>query len=83
MRKRNGLRVCIYCMKERDRSAFKGREHVLHRAFGRFKNSPTLDCVCDKCNGYFGETMDLNYARDEDGEVVVSLVPQVPHLATL
>ena len=123
MRKRNGLRVCIYCMRERDGSAFKGREHVLHRAFGKFKNSPTLDCVCDECNGYFGGTIDLNYTRDtleallrllhgtkpahevdelrgsrvsvtlggddpdwsgchvewleEDGEVVVGLVPQV------
>jgi HNH endonuclease len=123
MRERNGVRVCIYCMTERDRSGFKGREHVLHRAFGSFRNSPTLDCVCDECNGYFGETIDLHYARDsleallrlfhgtkpahevdelrgrrvsvtlggddpdwsgchiewveEDGEVVVSLVPQV------
>ena len=123
MKTRNGLRVCIYCMKERDRPAFMGREHVLHRAFGRFQNNPTLDCVCDECNGYFGEMIDLDYARDsveallrllhgtkparevdelrgsrvsvilsgddpdwrgchvewleEDGEVVVSLVPQV------
>ena len=64
MRTQNGLGVCIYCMTERDRVAFKGREHVLHRAFGSFKDSPTLDCVCDECNGYFGKTIDLNYARD-------------------
>jgi hypothetical protein len=123
MREPGSLAVCIYCMNERDRTEVKGREHVLHRAFGSFKKSPTLDCVCDVCNGYFGETIDLHYARDsweallrlfhgikpahevnelgrkrlsvtlggddpdwhgchvewleEDGEVVVGLVPQV------
>jgi hypothetical protein len=34
------------------------------RAFGRFTDSPTLDCVCDECNGYFGETIEREMGRD-------------------
>jgi hypothetical protein len=34
------------------------------RAFGRFTNSPTLDCVCDECNGAFGETIEREMGRD-------------------
>jgi HNH endonuclease len=64
MAKRQGSRTCIYCMRERDGSAFRGREHVVHRAFGKFQNSPTLDCVCDECNRLFGENIDLDYTRD-------------------
>lgn len=34
------------------------------RAFGGFVNSPTLDCVCDECNGAFGATIEREMGRD-------------------
>jgi hypothetical protein len=34
------------------------------RAFGSFIDSPTLDCVCDECNGHFGETIERELGRD-------------------
>jgi hypothetical protein len=57
-------RVCIYCLRARPLSDYRKRDHVLPRAFGSFVNSPTLDCVCDGCNGYFGETIEREISRD-------------------
>jgi hypothetical protein len=57
-------RVCIYCLESKPLSGFKGEDHVIPRAFGSFVNSPTLDCVCDECNGYFGRTIELATFRD-------------------
>lgn len=57
-------RVCIYCLEPKPPSAFQGEDHVVPRAFGSFVNSPTLDCVCDDCNGYFGRTIELATFRD-------------------
>jgi hypothetical protein len=34
------------------------------RAFGSFTDSPTLDCVCDCCNDYFGNTIEREMGRD-------------------
>ena len=49
---------CIYCL-ESDRVTFRGVEHVIPQAFGTFgANTPTLDCVCDDCNKYFGQKLD-------------------------
>lgn len=56
-------RTCIYCRSERPSSAFNV-EHVIPRAFGTFKQSLTLDCVCQDCNSYFGRTVELAYTRD-------------------
>lgn len=57
-------RVCIYCLLDRPLTDFKGSDHVMPRAFGRFNNSPTLDCVCDECNGHFGQTIEREMGRD-------------------
>jgi len=55
---------CIYCLEDKDASAFKGREHVTPQAFGLFTNNLVLKCVCDDCNRYFGRELDLKLARD-------------------
>lgn len=55
---------CIYCLKDRD-VTFRGVEHVIPGAFGTFgSNTPTLDCVCDEFNAYFGRELDQLLARD-------------------
>ena len=56
-------RVCIYCVREQDPSAFNA-EHVIPRAFGMFAQNLTLNCVCAECNDYFGKTIELAYGRD-------------------
>ncbi|MFM9329084.1 HNH endonuclease [Paenibacillus mesotrionivorans] len=56
---------CIYCLEEKPKSAFTKREHVLPQAFGLFENNFTLiDTVCDECNQYYGNTLELPLARD-------------------
>jgi hypothetical protein len=42
-------------------------------AFGTFKNAPTLDCVCDTCNQFFGRELELPLAR-ESGEGLLRYV---------
>ncbi len=57
-------KTCIYCP-QTDRSRFRGVEHVIPQAFGRFgSETPTLDCVCDDCNAYFGRELDQLLARE-------------------
>lgn len=56
-------RVCIYCLHDKDTSAFN-TEHVIPQAFGRFRQNLTLDCVCAECNAEFGKTIDLALGRD-------------------
>ena len=59
------VRRCIYCLEEKDETAFTGREHVLPQAFGTFDGfNFVLRCVCDDCNGFFGKTIDRKIARD-------------------
>jgi len=55
---------CIYCMRDSG-VTFRGVEHVIPQAFGRFgSNTPTVNCVCDDCNSYFGRELDRLLARD-------------------
>src|SRR5467141_3459337 len=57
--------VRIYCVTDKPASAFTKVEHVLPQAFGRFRKNLTLqDTVCDDCNEFFGNTLDLYLARD-------------------
>ena len=58
--------VCIYCLQEKPLSGFKKREHVLPQCFGKFKSgNPILnEIVCDDCNQYFGEKLELPLGRD-------------------
>jgi len=63
----NGMsndRICIYCPQS-DPTRFRGVEHVIPQGFGRFgSETPTLDCVCDDCNAYFGREPDHLLTRD-------------------
>ena len=55
---------CIYC-RQTDPARFRGVEHVIPQGFGRFgSKTPTLDCVCDDCNAYFGRELDQLLTRD-------------------
>jgi len=56
--------ACIYCLRS-DGVTFRGKEHVIPQAFGTFgSETPTLDSVCDDCNGYFGRELDQLLARE-------------------
>ncbi len=53
---------CIYC-RATGTKPFPS-EHVIPQAFGRFKNNPTLHCVCGDCNKFFGRELEVFLARD-------------------
>jgi hypothetical protein len=57
---------CIYCLKDKSESAFKKREHVIPQCFGKFpENNLVLHkVVCDECNQYFGDNIELYMGRD-------------------
>ena len=56
---------CIYCLEDKPKDKFKKAEHVLPQSFGAFLNNLTLHkTVCDDCNQYFGESLELDLARD-------------------
>lgn len=52
---------CIYCGSTRPPA---NREHVLSRALGTFERNWTLDSVCDECNKYFADNLELPLGRD-------------------
>ena len=58
--------TCIYCLQARPVSAFRHREHVMSRCFGTFRpdNLILREVVCDECNQYFGENIELILGRD-------------------
>lgn len=52
-------------MNEKDTINFKKVEHVIPQSFGKYSNNFTLkNLVCDECNQYFGNTLELPLARD-------------------
>src|SRR5579864_3247470 len=56
--------ICVYCgnMNPAD---FTAREHVLPQSFGTFgPQTPTLHCVCDRCNSFFKKELDQLLARE-------------------
>ncbi len=56
---------CIYCREKKPASAYTKAEHVLSQSFGKFKNNLTLiRLVCDACNLFFGDNVELALARD-------------------
>jgi hypothetical protein len=56
---------CIYCRRTILEATFAGKEHVIPRAFGGFKDSLTLiGAICDACNEYLGRELDEYLARD-------------------
>ena len=55
---------CIYCLKEAPEISFNKVEHVIPASFGAFKNNFTLrHTVCDDCNQYFGNNLEIYFAR--------------------
>src|SRR5262245_3895985 len=59
------MKTCIYCKRDNSATTFERVEHVIPQAFGTFgSETPTLDCVCDECNGDFGKTIDIYLARE-------------------
>lgn len=56
---------CIYCRNKRPASNYTKAEHVLPQSFGKFKNNLTLiRLVCDTCNQFLGDSVELALARD-------------------
>lgn len=57
---------CIYCLQDEPLTSFKKREHVLPQSFGKFTpdNLILSKEVCDQCNEYFGEKLELILGRD-------------------
>ena len=56
--------ACIYC-NQTEPARFCGVEHVIPQAFGRYSSeTPTLNCVCDDCNRFFGRQLDQLLARE-------------------
>jgi hypothetical protein len=56
---------CIYCLNDKPANAFTKVEHVMPQAFGRFQNNFTLNgIVCDDCNQYFGDNLEIDLGRD-------------------
>ncbi len=57
---------CIYCLEAKIKSSFKKREHVIPQCFGKFSpdNIILYETVCDECNQYFGEKIELFLGKD-------------------
>ncbi len=56
---------CVYCLQTKPLSSYSNREHVLLQSFGLFHNNFTLDQeVCDDCNRFFGDNLEIDLARD-------------------
>ncbi len=57
--------ICIYCLEDRGQSSFTKVEHVVPQSFGGFENNLTLhETVCDGCNQYFGDNLEIALGRD-------------------
>ncbi len=56
---------CVYCVEDKPLSSFTKVEHVMPQSFGLFRNNFTLmNIVCDDCNQYFGDNLEIVMARD-------------------
>ena len=56
---------CIYCQREKSEECFTRAEHVVPQSFGGFHNNLTLrGLVCNSCNQFFGDTLEIALARD-------------------
>lgn len=57
---------CIYCLKDGIANNFKKREHVIPQCYGTFTpdNIILRETVCDECNQYFGDKIELYLGRD-------------------
>ena len=57
--------TCIYCLTEKDESAFN-REHVVPRMMGTYNNGFVLGNhqVCEECNSYFSKELENKIGLD-------------------
>lgn len=57
---------CIYCLEDKPESEFRNREHVMPQCFGKFRPNNLIlhQTVCDECNQYFGDDLELYLGRD-------------------
>ncbi|MCP4653028.1 MAG: HNH endonuclease [Candidatus Omnitrophica bacterium] len=57
---------CIYCSKDKAEEEFSKREHVIPQCFGKFTPGNLLlyKSVCDECNQFFGNNIELYLGRD-------------------
>ena len=56
---------CVYCVEDKPLSSFTKGEHVMPQSFGLFTNNFTLiNIVCDDCNQYFGDNLEIVMSRD-------------------
>jgi hypothetical protein len=56
---------CIYCREAKSEDCFRKAEHVMPQSYGKFEKNLTLHgVVCDDCNQYFGDTLELVLGRD-------------------
>lgn len=64
------MKRCIYCLTDERRVSFIKSEHVMPKSFGVFDYNNTGNFtlhngeVCDKCNQYFGDNLEMYLARD-------------------
>ena len=59
------LMKCIYCLEDKPEYYFTKAEHVMPQSFGMFENNLTLNKnVCDECNQYFGNNLEIDLGRD-------------------
>src|ERR1035437_7735637 len=56
------MQRCIYCLRNLGAGAFN-TEHVLSTAFGTFLDAPVLRCVCQECNQFFGDKLEVQFSR--------------------
>jgi hypothetical protein len=55
---------CIYCRARTDAVRFGRPEHVIPKAFGRFESNLTVFCVCEECNQWFGDHLEVSFSRN-------------------
>jgi len=58
------MTTCIYCRAITSKDGFARPEHVMPRAFGNFKTNFTIFCVCEGCNQWFGDNLEVSFARN-------------------
>jgi hypothetical protein len=56
---------CIYCFEDKPSTSYTKVEHVMPQSFGVFRANFTLENrVCDDCNEFFGDNLEIVLARD-------------------
>lgn len=57
---------CVYCKEDKPFSKYQNREHVIPQGFGKVATNNLIlrNIVCDDCNTYFGEKIELFLCKD-------------------